>query len=753
MTFIHPYLLLGLLLAGVPVLLHLIMRQKPRKLRFPAFRFLKQRYRVNQRKLNLQHLLLLLLRVAVVVALCLALARPRLFAGRVFSSSDRPATVVFLLDTSPSMEYTAGGVSRLDEARERCRELLGELAAGSSVAVLDSGDEGRDVFLPTAEALGRIETLRTNPRASSLNRPVDRALRLLEQQEAGEETPPRLLYVFSDRTRACWDAGGLKPTVPAGVGVFFIDVGVDKPRDLGIEQVKVIPSVVPPRTGYEVHVRVRGTPGGHDNELSCRVEGDTGPPQRLPVKLGKDYTGDVLVFHRTAPEPPTTGPVDAPYQLTVRLATRDALPVNNVRHASFLVRRSRRLLTLVDDEAAKKKETIKLAEDRKVEVPSIARLWFVSHVAARSFACEVRPLSDTITAKQLSEYPVVCLFETARVSPEWWKKLADYVRAGGGLAIVPGGDEMVADVSDFNTGGFDKAGLLPAPLAKLTGAGTKPTYWGRFTREHPLMAPFAGGGLDLDFNRDELRPFVRRYWQVSKAQPAPQVIAHYDDPGKHAALLERNIGQGKVILFTSPLDLRQLDPDNINSPFWDNYIESSFGLVLIDRVCRYLGGEVTTPELNFRCGQVPQVALPVGAEGPFTLSGPGLAGAERNIKLPPQGGPVTLTQAVQPGNYLVLDAKNQPVIGFSLDVSPVETDLERLPIEQLENVLGKKSVVSVSSTSSLQSAIAGSARPPLELLPVLMMALLAVLTVESLLANRFYRRTPEDLAANAPTAT
>ena len=33
MTFIHGYLLGGLLLASIPVLLHLIMRQKPRRLR------------------------------------------------------------------------------------------------------------------------------------------------------------------------------------------------------------------------------------------------------------------------------------------------------------------------------------------------------------------------------------------------------------------------------------------------------------------------------------------------------------------------------------------------------------------------------------------------------------------------------------------------------------------------------------------------------------------------------------------------
>ena len=64
MTFIHGYLLAGLVLAGVPILVHLIMRQKPRVLPFPAFRFLRQRALTNRRTLRLRHLLLMLLRVA-----------------------------------------------------------------------------------------------------------------------------------------------------------------------------------------------------------------------------------------------------------------------------------------------------------------------------------------------------------------------------------------------------------------------------------------------------------------------------------------------------------------------------------------------------------------------------------------------------------------------------------------------------------------------------------------------------------------
>src|SRR5262249_19857589 len=105
MSFVHPLLLGGLLLVGIPVLIHLIMQQKPKRLLFPAFRFLVLKHRTNQRRLRLRHLLLLALRVLLIAAICLALARPKLFSNRLGIGSDRPVAAVLFFDTSYSLEH------------------------------------------------------------------------------------------------------------------------------------------------------------------------------------------------------------------------------------------------------------------------------------------------------------------------------------------------------------------------------------------------------------------------------------------------------------------------------------------------------------------------------------------------------------------------------------------------------------------------------------------------------------------------
>ena len=97
MTFVYPIILGGLLAAGIPVLLHFLVRDKPKSLLFPAFRFLLQQCRTNTRKLRLRHLLLMLLRAVLLALLCFASGAATLLARRARpepgTAGDAPAGV------------------------------------------------------------------------------------------------------------------------------------------------------------------------------------------------------------------------------------------------------------------------------------------------------------------------------------------------------------------------------------------------------------------------------------------------------------------------------------------------------------------------------------------------------------------------------------------------------------------------------------------------------------------------------------
>src|SRR5262245_58803753 len=142
MTFVYPLLLGGLVFAGIPVLLHFLVRQKPKSLVFPAYRFLVQKKKSNTRNLRLRHLLLLLLRIGLIVLLCLALSRPRVQHESIgVINPEMPVAMVLIFDTTPSMAYPVGEQTRLDLAKDRALDLLDKLPGDCRVLVLDAADK------------------------------------------------------------------------------------------------------------------------------------------------------------------------------------------------------------------------------------------------------------------------------------------------------------------------------------------------------------------------------------------------------------------------------------------------------------------------------------------------------------------------------------------------------------------------------------------------------------------------------------
>ncbi|MCA8988022.1 MAG: BatA domain-containing protein [Planctomycetaceae bacterium] len=98
MSLLHPAILTGLALTAVPVVLHLLMRARPKQLDFPALRLLQNIKRQSVQRLQLRHLLLLLLRMLLIALLVIAIARPTLPAANYgFSNREWISFVVLIL--------------------------------------------------------------------------------------------------------------------------------------------------------------------------------------------------------------------------------------------------------------------------------------------------------------------------------------------------------------------------------------------------------------------------------------------------------------------------------------------------------------------------------------------------------------------------------------------------------------------------------------------------------------------------------
>ena len=121
MTFLTPLFLAGLGAIAIPVLIHLIQREKKRVIEFPSLMFVRRIPYQSVRRRRIRHWALLLLRAAAIALVVAAFARPFFRQGAVAAAVGGGAReIVILLDQSASMGYG----DRWARAQEAARTIV-----------------------------------------------------------------------------------------------------------------------------------------------------------------------------------------------------------------------------------------------------------------------------------------------------------------------------------------------------------------------------------------------------------------------------------------------------------------------------------------------------------------------------------------------------------------------------------------------------------------------------------------------------
>src|SRR5215510_5574192 len=105
MNFLFPLFLIGLAGLAVPVVLHLIQRERKNVVHFPSLMFLRRIPYQSVKRRRIRHWLLLAMRLAALALIVLAFARPFLRRTEIVAGASGAREVVILLDRSYSMAY------------------------------------------------------------------------------------------------------------------------------------------------------------------------------------------------------------------------------------------------------------------------------------------------------------------------------------------------------------------------------------------------------------------------------------------------------------------------------------------------------------------------------------------------------------------------------------------------------------------------------------------------------------------------
>src|SRR5688500_13785261 len=131
MQFLVTSMLVGLAAVSIPLVIHLLHRQRTTPVQWGAMQFLLESPLQLKRRKKVDHWLLMLLRMAVIALLVFALARPLLIEGKYNPLSRSLATDIgVVVDRSLSTGRRAGGAGEGETVYDRTVAAVAEVAKG-----------------------------------------------------------------------------------------------------------------------------------------------------------------------------------------------------------------------------------------------------------------------------------------------------------------------------------------------------------------------------------------------------------------------------------------------------------------------------------------------------------------------------------------------------------------------------------------------------------------------------------------------
>jgi hypothetical protein len=523
MGFFAPWFLAGVAAVGLPIWLHLLKKHRSTPLPFASLMFFEQHIQSSIKHKRLRYLVLFALRTALVALIALAFAKPYVHQKALPASR---AGEVSILAVDNSLSMRAG--DRLAHAKQMAKTAIGRLGPGQRAEVMAFGarmqamSELTDDHAALSAGVDAIEPSDARTSFAELARAarsIAQSLRL-----------PVAVQLYSDMQQS-----GMPPN--------FNDLRLNQDVRLAPHSVdKQVPNftvenVVAPRRVYDAKKqRVLATIAGFgtkkaDRVVSLSLNGRVVESKTVTVPENGRATAEFLSL-------------DVPHGQNkgeVRIDAADTLPQDD--HFYFSTERVEPRHALFVHEADN----------------SQGLLYFKSALeASGQTAFMIDPATpEQVTNVSPERYAFVVLSDAGSLPAAFENELRGYVRSGGSLLIALGRNSAAithVPVSDVR---FEET-----RYAGREGDKFQTAAW--LDSSHPAI---------LNDNRWE---GVKFYQAIRVAPGDARVVARLSD--QTPLLLDQQVGQGRILIFTSTLD-------NIANDF---PLHASF-VPFVEQTARYLG--------------------------------------------------------------------------------------------------------------------------------------------------------------------
>lgn len=809
MAFLNATLLFGFLAAAIPIALHLLGRREPKRVVFPAVRFLTQRLETNRRRLQIRRWVLLAMRIGLLVMLAVALARPEVhraamgtwlgigalavaalvvlaialwalatgqsaslrwalagvglvlllaaggWGAAAMAGGPRPvdnpaasAAVAILIDNGPTSAYEApGGKQRIAAAREMATWLISRYPIDSRFAVLDRSARPAAFAMDAAAVQRRITQTAPLQTSRPLVERIEAAVRLLRTSEL----PRRALFILTDLTEGGWGTGDT-----AEASAMLAALIAEEPR-VTVQVVDTGSAAYFNRSLGSVELADATPPRGVPTRLSVEVQQEQGEAAATPSD--RQLTVQLRVFGDEAGLPierdgqTVYPPLRAADRQTVRVA--DGQPTRVVLTFPPLeVGTHHAVIELVDADPLaidnRRYATVRVAPPRRV-------LLIADDPEQREIMALI--LNPHGIEDPRREYDIE-LGSTASLRD---RSLDEYAAVGLFDPTLPPVLVRREIENWVRHGGQLFVALGPAVDAEATSGevdwplvGDPRRVWrvpepGTFLQivrsGHPAVEAFSSfpGGAPWNAFR------VHLYWQLRDREQWSGIMQYAGT--EHPALAERSVGEGRVIALTTPLPAR-VPP----ARQWNDLLAASDAwpvFILVQQIFEDLSGGRMS-EMNVTVGQPVALAIAPEEASPssdtasrFQLFAP----ESPAVRIDAGEGVIVPGAPLVAGNYWLRGAGGQQY-GYSANLHESATRVARIDADRLDAVLGAENYRLVRDRDDVQWA-EGEASDSRPLYAGVMLVVAGLFLLEQILSNRFYQqgRQPGAAAAGGKRAT
>ncbi len=204
MSFVNPFFLYLLPLTAAPLLIHLLGKQRYKKVAFSSLRFLKVLELDVVRRLKLRQIILLILRTLLIFFLIMTFARPyrsKVAAGTFVRQGE---TLYLIVDNSVSMRSTHQGQDRLQTGLERVRQLTNQIEFPIILKIMHATQPDSIIDRGLIRNLEQFNQALEAIEAGYFTAALDRALHRVDQDISERQTLSAVVWLISDFQKSNW---------------------------------------------------------------------------------------------------------------------------------------------------------------------------------------------------------------------------------------------------------------------------------------------------------------------------------------------------------------------------------------------------------------------------------------------------------------------------------------------------------------------------------------------------------------------